>query len=106
MSALQRFFETVANLPGTTLVVLVAVFIALLVGGRFLDIVETIYSGTLNKVNTTVSSTMNTAFYEPFNARALVRGVWATITSFIATLIIAIAVVKIATAIYKRGEEE
>jgi TRAP-type C4-dicarboxylate transport system permease large subunit len=106
MSSLQRFFEFVANMPGTTLVVLVAVLIALLVGGRFLDIVEMVYSGALNKVNTSVSSTMRTGVHEVFDARALARGVWATITGFIVTLIIVVVVAKIATAIYKWGEEE
>jgi hypothetical protein len=105
----ERLVSIGESVPGWTLLALLLALVALLIGGRLLDLTETVARGVEKTVrNTTVvvnGSTVSLGDYMlDYGYRDLARAVWATLTSLVAGALTLFAVSKVVTAIVKRGE--
>jgi hypothetical protein len=109
VSLAERVVSIGESVPGWTLIALLLVLVALLIGGRLLDLADTVAKGVEKSVrNATVEvngSTVSLGDYMPdYGYRNLVRALWATLTSLVTGALTLLAVSRIVTAIVKRGE--
>jgi hypothetical protein len=109
VSLAERLVFVGESVPGWTLIALLLALVALLIGGRLLDLTETVAKGVEKAVrNATVEvngTTVSLGDYMPdYGYRDLVRALWATLTSLVAGALTLFAVSKVVTAIVKRGE--
>jgi hypothetical protein len=108
-SVAERLVSIGESVPGWTLIALLLALVTLLIGGRILDLTETVARGVETAVrNATVvvnESTVSLGDYMPdYGYRDLARAAWATLTSLLAGALTLFAVSKVVTAIVKRGE--
>jgi hypothetical protein len=108
VSLLESLLDIGESVPGWTVVVLTGILIALLIGGRILDIMDTTVTGVESKIrNVTVDVENNTlgAFMPDYGYKTLARGVWATVTSILAIVVTLFWISKAVNALRRGGEE-
>ena len=107
MSLGEWLLELSERVPGWTVVALAALLFTLLVAGRLLDLLETMATGVeqgVRSVNVTGNQTLGD-YMPDYGYRELARWVWSVIVTALSAVIVLFAVVKVATAIVRRGEE-
>jgi hypothetical protein len=108
VSLLESLLDIGESVPGWTVVVLTGILVALLIGGRILDIMDTTVTGVESKIrNVTVDVENNTlgAFMPDYGYKTLARGVWATVTSILAIVVTLFWISKAVNALRRGGEE-
>jgi hypothetical protein len=107
VSLLRLLSDIGESVPGWTVVALVGILIALMIGGRVLDMLETTTAGVESKVRSVnVSGVGALGDYMPdYGYRALARGVWAAVTGALAMLVTLFWVGKAVNALRRGGEE-
>jgi len=109
VSILESLLDIGESIPGWTVIVLTGILVALLIGGRILDIMDTTVTGVESKIrNVTVDVENNNtlgAFMPDYGYKTLARGVWATITSILAIVVTLFWISKAVNALRRGGEE-
>jgi hypothetical protein len=108
VSLLESLLDIGESVPGWTVIVLTGILVALLIGGRILDIMDTTVTGVESKIrNVTVDVENNTlgAFMPDYGYKTLARGVWATVTSILAIVVTLFWISKAVNALRRGGEE-
>jgi len=91
------------EVPAWTVVLLTLIAVAMIVGGRILDLVETTATGVEAKTGDVVSELGGRM--PDYRYKELARGVWAALTTVFTALATLLWVAKAVNAFIKRGEE-
>jgi hypothetical protein len=108
VSLLESLLDIGESVPGWTVIVLTGILIALLIGGRILDIMDTTVTGVESKIRNVTVDVENTtlgAFMPDYGYKTLARGVWATVTSILAIVVTLFWISKAVNALRRGGEE-
>ena len=105
MSWLERLADISETMPGWTVLLLTALLITLLIGGRILDIIDTVTVGVEARINQTEIGGKTLGNYTvDYGHRQIARGVWATVTSILAIVVTLFWVGKAVNALKRGGE--
>jgi hypothetical protein len=91
--------DRINEIPGWTVVLMFALLVILLIGGRILDILETTTTGVENMVQSQGGIPLPSLGY-----RDIARFVWQAFTYLFGSLFIIIVAVKISNALRHAGE--
>jgi len=97
---LSELANRINDIPGWTVVLMFALLVILLIGGKFLDILETTTTGVENMVQNQGEIPLPSLGY-----RDIARFVWQAFTYLFEALFIIIVVVKISNALRHVGED-
>ncbi len=100
MSLLEHVSDISEHVPGWTVIVLTITLIAMLLGGRILDIMDTVSHGVEKHVNQTIGEYMVNYDY-----RQLARNVWSAVAGVLVIVVILFWIGKAVNALRRGGEE-
>jgi len=96
---MSEVIDRINEIPGWTVVMMFALLVILLIGGRILDILETTTTGVENMVQNEGGIPLPSLGY-----RDIARFVWQSFTYLFGALFIIIVAVKISNALRHAGE--
>lgn len=96
---MSELIDRISNIPGWTVVLMFALLVILLIGGRILDILETTTTGVESMVQEQGGIPLPSLGY-----RDIARFVWQAFTYLFGALFVIIVAVKISNALRHAGE--
>jgi len=106
-SVLDALSSIGGRIPGWTPILFLALFIVLLVTGRFLDMLDTTTAGVEKQMsNVTVNGVPFTNYTVDYGYRSYARAVWSTIVTIFGSLFVVSAIAVMANAFRSPGWED
>lgn len=106
-SVLNALSSIGGKIPGWTPILFLALFIVLLVMGRFLDMLDTATAGVEKQMsNVTVNGVPFTNYTVDYGYRSYARAVWSTIVTIFGSLFVVSAIAVMVNAFRSPGWED
>jgi len=106
-SVLDALSSIGGKIPGWTPILFLALFIVLLVMGRFLDMLDTTTAGVEKQMSSvTVNGVPFTNYTVDYGYRSYARAVWSTIVTILGSLFVISAIAVMANAFKSPGWED